>query len=123
MLERAARVWELAPARGLGRCQWAATRQKDVRGAASRSAAVGCGARRTDPPSGAAARGVPRTHPTKGLTKGCLWGGSAPPNGTRLSCGRKARGRKVVEPQIKRLAGEATQFFPTGERPSASSAC
>src|SRR6266516_8095498 len=46
-----------------------------------------------------------------------------PPNGTRLSCGRKARGRKVVEPQIKRLAGEATQFFPTGERPSASSAC
>src|SRR5439155_11646703 len=25
------------------------------------------------------------------LTKGCLWGGSAPPNGSRLSCGRLAR--------------------------------
>src|SRR2546429_98174 len=28
------------------------------------------------------------------LTKGCLWGGSAPPNGSRLSCGRPARRRK-----------------------------
>ena len=46
-----------------------------------------------------------------------------PPNGSRLSCGRNARGRKAVEPQIKRLAGEATQLFPTGERPAASSAC
>src|SRR2546430_2200443 len=27
------------------------------------------------------------------LTKGCLWGGSAPPNGSRLSCGRHARRR------------------------------
>src|SRR6266702_3179603 len=30
------------------------------------------------------------------LTKGCLWGGSAPPNGSRLSCGRPARRRKAV---------------------------
>ena len=45
------------------------------------------------------------------------------PNGSRLSCGRNARWRKAVERQIKRLAGEATQFFPTGERPAASSAC
>src|SRR6266568_7811443 len=29
------------------------------------------------------------------LTKGCLWGGSAPPNGSRLSCGRPARRRKA----------------------------
>ena len=36
-----------------------------------------------------------------------------PPNGSRLSCGRKARTRKAVERQIKRLVGEATQFFPT----------
>src|SRR6266550_4629226 len=35
-----------------------------------------------------------------------------PPNGSRLSCGRNARRRKEVEPQTKRLAGEATQFFP-----------
>jgi len=45
------------------------------------------------------------------------------PNGSRLSCGRNARGRKETEPQIKRLASESTQFFPTCERPSASSAC
>ena len=45
------------------------------------------------------------------------------PNGSRLSCGRNARERKEAEAQRKRLAGEATQFFLTGERPSASSAC
>ena len=28
------------------------------------------------------------------LTNECLWGGSAPPNGSRLSCGRPARRRK-----------------------------
>src|SRR5207237_9097558 len=42
-------------------------------------------------------RTAPRvlTVPTE-LTKGCLWGGSAPPNGSRLSCGRTARRRKAV---------------------------
>ncbi len=45
------------------------------------------------------------------------------PNGSRLSCGRRVRGRKELEAQTKRLASEATQFFPTGERPAASSAC
>src|SRR5882672_338877 len=45
------------------------------------------------------------------------------PNGSRLSCGRRARGRKAVEPQIRRLASEATQFLPTCERPAASGAC
>src|SRR5213594_241806 len=30
------------------------------------------------------------------LAKGCVRGGSAPPNGSRLSCGRPARRRKVV---------------------------
>src|SRR6266699_3511294 len=44
-------------------------------------------------------------------------------NGSRLSCGRCARGRKELERQIRRLAGEATQFFLTCERPAASSAC
>jgi len=45
------------------------------------------------------------------------------PNGSRLSCGRNARRRKAVERQMKRLASEATQFFPIGKRPAASSAC
>ena len=45
-----------------------------------------------------------------------------PPNESRLSCGRNACWRKAVEPQKKRLVGEATQFFPH-ERPAASSAC
>src|SRR6266480_1774725 len=47
----------------------------------------------------------------------------APPNGSRLSCGRNAHRRKAVERQIERMAGEATQVFPTWERPAASSAC
>src|SRR6266704_1667693 len=37
----------------------------------------------------------------------------APPNGSRLSCGRCARGRKELEPQTKKLARESMQFFPT----------
>jgi hypothetical protein len=36
------------------------------------------------------------------------------PNESRLSCGRNARGRKETEPQITRLAGEGTPFFPRG---------
>jgi len=40
-----------------------------------------------------------------------------------VSCGANVGGRKAVEPQKTRLAGEATQFFPTCERPAASSAC
>jgi len=46
-----------------------------------------------------------------------------PPNGSRLSCGRNARRRKVVDRQIKRLASEAAQFFLACERTPASSAC
>ena len=41
------------------------------------------------------------------------------PNGSRLSCGRRARWRKELERQTKRLASEVTQFFPTGQRPTA----
>src|SRR2546427_12821355 len=44
------------------------------------------------------------------------------PNGSRLSCGRSARRRKKAE-QPMELIGEATQFFPTCARPTASSAC
>jgi hypothetical protein len=43
------------------------------------------------------------------------------PNGSRLSCGRGARGRKEAEP-LNEPACEGTQFFPS-ERPTASSAC
>src|SRR5207302_4501350 len=42
------------------------------------------------------------------------------PNGSRLRCGRRARGRKVVEQQIRRLAGETTRLLPACERPAAS---
>ena len=45
-----------------------------------------------------------------------------PPNGSRLSCGRRAHGRKAME-QKRRLGGEATQLFLTRDRPPASSAC
>ncbi len=44
------------------------------------------------------------------------------PNGSRLSCGRHAHGRKAVE-LLGRVGGEATQLFLAGERPPASSAC
>jgi len=47
---------------------------------------------------------------------------AAPPNGSRLSCGRHGRRRKALERQTKRLASEATQFLPHGRSP-ASSAC
>src|SRR3989442_13742707 len=50
-------------------------------------------------------------------------GGVALPNGSALSCGRNARGRKALHRRKKRLASEATQFLPTCERPPASSAC
>src|SRR2546430_11509745 len=65
----------------------------------------------------------PPTGPER-MLQGCLscCFESGPPNGSRLSCGRNACRRKEVEPQTKRLAGEATQFFPH-ERPAASSAC
>src|SRR5207249_1459966 len=56
---------------------------------------------------------VPKSEPTD----------NAQPNGSRLSCGRGTRWRKAVEPQTKRLDGEATQLLPTCERPTASSAC
>src|SRR5438552_1494966 len=56
-------------------------------------------------------------------TNSCECSHVPPPNGSRLSCGRDARGRKAVEPQVKRRAGEATQLFPTFARPAASSAC
>src|SRR2546430_2331117 len=68
-------------------------------------------------PSAARAR-PPSSKARAGAVVGVKGGNmkSALPNGSRLSCGRNARGRKAVEPQTKRLASEATQFFPP-ERP------
>ncbi len=60
---------------------------------------------------------------TRQLEMRVINGTLSAPNGSRLSCGRNARARKAVEPQKQRLAGEATQFFLTGERPTASSGC
>ena len=42
----------------------------------------------------------------------CKLQGWQPSNGSRLSCGRNVRWRKAVEPQKKRLGGEATQLLP-----------
>src|SRR6266699_6461902 len=122
MLERAARQtegWASSPweaASGQQRRRWTARRAPSVaalgwRGAAKYSSAVRLGARR------------PTITIPKELTEECLWGGSAPPNGLRLSCGRNTRGREELEPQTKKLASEATHFFRTCERPAASSAC
>src|SRR2546422_970974 len=83
----------------------------------------GGGVRRAGARPCVSARGVPRITIPKELSEECLRGGSAPTNGSRLSCGHSARGRKELEPQTKSLASEATQFLPTCERPAASSAC
>src|SRR5437764_10314853 len=44
------------------------------------------------------------------LTNECLWGGSAPPNGSRLSCGRLARRRKSSGRQSVPRQGHNTPF-------------
>src|SRR5438034_677626 len=85
MLERAARSWELAPVLGLG---GASGQPPDGRRCAARHACAG--------PVGWWGRGeqlLPREHRRsapraltvpKELRKGRLWGGSAPPNESRL---------------------------------------
>ena len=40
-----------------------------------------------------------------------LWGGSAPPNGSRLSCGRLARRRKGVRRQPVPARGTTLRFL------------
>src|SRR2546421_9768651 len=110
MLERAACRWEPAPTLGMRTCLCAATSWKDVRGAAPRSAAVECGARRIDPPSGASALGARVLTVPNELTNECLWGGSAPPNGSRLSCGAQ-------------VGSSQMEFYLDRRAPPAPSAC
>src|SRR6266511_2577775 len=94
MLERAARGWELAPALGLGSCLWAATRWKEVRGAAGLCRGLGVVGRGEPIFPREQRRSAPRAFTVQNeLTKGCLRGGREPPNGSRLSCGRLARPR------------------------------
>src|SRR6266496_5840244 len=108
MLGRAVRAAEARGRLRLGSGFLAAPVSKDVRGAPDTWRTWCGGARRAVARPRVSARGAPRITIPKELTERCLRGGSAPPNGSRLSCGRNARGRKVVEWQIKRLAGEAT---------------
>src|SRR6266480_26069 len=120
MLERAARLTE-----GRAGTPWdVASGQprvsEEVRGAPRAWRPWSGGAQRAATRPCVSALGAPRVTIPKELAEGCLRGGSAPPNGSRLSCGRNAEGRKAAEPQQKRLAGEGTQFFPP-ERPAASS--
>src|SRR5438477_5866381 len=56
------------------------------------------------------------------LKNDCLWGGSAPPNGSRLSCGRNARGRASAR-RFRVWGGAQPQFYHNTGRPSAPSAC
>src|SRR6266487_793174 len=110
MLERAAHLtegwanppWDAASGqpRYCRRCAAAPDTWRPWSGGAQRAGARPC----------VSARGAPRITIPKELTEGCLRGGSAPPNGSRLSCGRNAWRRKAVERQTKRLGGEATQF-------------
>src|SRR3989454_12074738 len=54
------------------------------------------------------------------LTNECLWGGSAPPNGSRLSCGRLAHRRKSTGRTSRARQGTTQRLPLKRERPSAS---
>src|SRR5712691_12554857 len=95
LLERAARRSKVAPALRFGDCLCAATLSThDARRGTpvARPWGVGRGEPRlvSEHPS-SAPRAI--TVPNE-FTKECLWSGSAPPNGSRLSCGRLTRRRK-----------------------------
>src|SRR3989442_14190172 len=108
----------------IGKLLWATTHYGDVRGAAGLCRAVGVVERGEQILPRAPRRSAPRalTVP-KELTKGCLWGGSAPPNGSRLSCGRLARRRKSSGRTSRARQGTTQRLPLKRERPPASSAC
>src|SRR5207249_6622484 len=108
----------------LGGCFWAATVPEDVRGGARRVARPWSGgARRAGARPCVSARGAPRITIPKELTEECLRGGSAPPNGSRLSCGRLARRRKRSGRTSRARQGTTQRLPLKRERPPASSAC
>src|SRR2546426_8612949 len=93
----------------LGSCFWAPPGRGRCAARQADSAAVGWWGAASCCSLARLAFGAPRTHRTKNQWRKDAYGvGRAPPNGSRLSCGRNARGRKAVEWQTKRLAGEAT---------------
>src|SRR6266516_72748 len=88
MLERAARRWEPAPALGTRTRLCAATSWKEARGAACPWRGLGVVGRGELRLVREHASSAPRTITVPNeFTKECLWSGSAPPNGSRLSCG------------------------------------
>src|SRR5256885_6998843 len=95
MLERAAPRWEPAPAFGMRTFPMGSDL---IEGGARRGTPVarpwGVG-RGAQIPLREHRRSAPRvlTVPNE-LANECQWGGSAPPNGSRLSCGRLARWRR-----------------------------
>src|SRR5205809_8095678 len=110
MLERAARGWELVACPWVGKLP---VGSHPTEGPARRGLPVArpWGVGRGEQISAREhRRSAPRVFTEQNeLTKGCLWGGSAPPNGSRLSCGRPARRRK----------GAGRQSVPARAQPSA----
>src|SRR6266566_6925458 len=94
MLERAALLTEGRARTPWDAASWAATVLEDVRGAPDTWRPWSGGARRAAARPCVSGRGAPRITIPKELTEECLRGGSAPPNGSRLSCGASADGRK-----------------------------
>src|SRR6266566_9821174 len=94
MLERAVRPTEARAAPHWEAPSGLLRVSEEVRGAPEKKPPWSGGARRAGARPCVSARGAPRITIPKELTEECLWGGSAPPNGSRLSCGRPACRRK-----------------------------
>src|SRR6267154_1308975 len=113
MLERAARPTRRSGRLALGRCFWAAA---DIGGRAQRARHVAelewWGAVNICTLARLGARRPGHSPYKQSVTKERLWKGSAPPNGSRLSCGRNARWRKAVEPQKTKAGQRGNAILP-----------
>jgi len=111
MLERAARGWELVACPWVGKLP---VGSHPTEGPARRGLPVArpWGVGRGEQISAREhRRSAPRVFTEQNeLTKGCLWGGSAPPNGSRLSCGRPARRRKAVGTSVRARQSTTLRF-------------
>src|SRR5439155_22321633 len=100
------------PAR-LGKLFLGSSGVRGLRGAPRAWRTWGGGARRTAARPRVSALGAPHTHRSKEeVAKAKLRGGSAPPNGSRLSCGASAGGRKHLALRYE-LVG--AQTYPSSE--------